>query len=329
MDAMDAADVAGLAQQGGLEAVRRAPHPQGLDDGDPDAAQVADPGHVPGAGGFTVEVYGVGPGLVRIGGRERIYRLPLDAADLLVELARAEEEAGPGDGVVLAVTATSGGLGVTTLAAVLAATALMRGERCALVEADPLPGAAASMLAFEAGDGLRWADLAAGGPLVPPRLLDGLPRWLGAPVLCGDARGGPDPALLADAVRALRHECSLVVLDLPRHLLARRTLTALGVEACVLLTAPTPEALAGVAPALDALGPTPAQWVVRRAARPAVPEWYVADALGPGADGVLVLTQERGLADKLDGGEGPWGTRRGPLRVCAGRILGLLGQHHG
>ena len=113
---------------------------------------------------------------------------------------------------IVIVTGASGGLGVSTLAAVTA-TVLARDGSPVLVDAAFGAGGLDATVAVEHEDGLRWADLAEHeGEVDVGRLRRALPQ---GPVPVLAARGGrPSPRAVSDVVRGLAAGGPVVV-DLP------------------------------------------------------------------------------------------------------------------
>lgn len=247
------------------------------------------------------------PMRVRFG--ERSFALPRDELALALAMAPCDR----GGGRLSVVTGVCGGLGASTLAAMLAASSAEEGESVALVDPDPTPGVLAGMLALEDAGGLRWADIAGGGPFVAGRLVERLPQWRGVRVLTGDERGGVGPDVAAAAVRALGRGCAHVVADVPRHAWAAGLLVPWEQEIDELLAVvgSSPEALAAVPAFRRLLGDVRPTWVLRHTSRAAAPAWLV-DHLLP--EGIVEVHHERGVADAVDAGEGPWPGRRSRLR---------------
>ena len=262
------------------------------------------------------------PAAVRIDGEGRTYTVPRDAVALGVAL---RERAPQGRARVVGVLGATGGLGVSSLAAVFARASRLRGWETALVDLDPLPGACAEMLALDDAAGLRWADLAhSGAPLIGAHLASSVPTWHGVRVLCGDERGGPAPGVATAAVAALRSDVDVLVLDLPRGAWAATSLLASCDEVVVLVGA-APSSLVTLRSlwaALDGL-PARAGLAVRRTSRYSCPAQGAAQAAGLPLLGVV--GDERGMADALAVGDGPWLGARGPLRRMAAAMLDAYG----
>lgn len=275
----------------------------------------------PGSGVVRV-ARGAAPGAVRLPGHAADFVLPRDGVALGVAL----RERHPADRArVVGVLGARGGLGASTLAAVVACTAREAGWDTALVDLDPLPGACAEALDLDDAAGLRWADLTLrAAPLVGARLAAGLPRWREVRVLCGDERGGPAPGVADAALSALRGAVDVLVVDLPRSAWAGSG----AADACedLVILAGAEEASLGLLRAPGAADAPPGQrrWLaVRRGARHRFPPDQVAYAAGLPLLGVV--GDERGLADAIALGDGPWLGPRGPLRRVAARTVAALG----
>jgi hypothetical protein len=119
--------------------------------------------------------------------------------------------AGDGEGPVIAVVGGSGGVGASTLAAVLALSA----PGSLLVDLDASGGGIDVLLGIEHTAGARWSGLQLdGGRLSPAALIEGLPRCGGTVVLAADT-ASLDPAAV-DQVLGVAACAGPVVVDLPR-----------------------------------------------------------------------------------------------------------------
>lgn len=263
-------------------------------------------------------------------GAEHVAFLP-DADDWLVDrLADAGERAGRSPGLLAVVVGGRGGAGASTLAAALGVTAVRRGHRALLVDADPLGGGLDLVLGGEDASGLRWPDLAGTrGRIAGDSLTGALPTVEGLVVLSWD-RGSPlvvDPDALSSVLAAGTRAHDLVLVDLPRSIdvaaeeaLSRCDVAWLVVPAEVRATA----SAARVAAAVGAFA-TRLEVIVRGPAPGGLSADVVAGSLGlPLAGSVRA---EPGLAAALERGEAPARNGRGPLaRLCGQLLEDLLGD---
>lgn len=156
-------------------------------------------------------------------GADAAMALPADEARL-VELLSHGSGAPADVGRVLAVIGGSGGAGASVLASATALAAGRRGDRCLLVDCDPLGGGLDLTLGMESVPGLRWSGLAvSGGRLAGQALHDALPQQQAGPgnitVLACD-RDQDSSGLTEQAVPAVidagRRAGDTVICDLPR-----------------------------------------------------------------------------------------------------------------
>jgi secretion/DNA translocation related CpaE-like protein len=262
-------------------------------------------------------------------GAEHVAFLP-DADDWLVDrLADAGEQVGRSPGRLAVVIGGRGGAGASTLAAALGVTAVRRGHRALLVDADPLGGGLDLVLGGEDAAGLRWPDLAGTrGRIAGESLTGALPTVDGLVVLSWD-RTSPlvvDPDALRSVLSAGTRAHDLVLVDLPRtiDLAAEEALSACDVAWLVVPAEVRATASAArVAAAVAAFAPR-VEVVVRGPAPGGLPADVVAGSLGlPLAGSVRA---EPGLAAALERGEAPARGGRGPLaRLCGQLLDDLLG----
>lgn len=260
-------------------------------------------------------------------GAERVVFLP-DAENWLVARIGDALDGTPGRAVVLAVLGGRGGAGATTLAAGLAVTAVRRGLRTLLVDADPLGGGIDLVFGSEAESGLRWPDLGdTAGRVSGSALRQALPDTGGLSLLSWDRGARLDvPGEAADAaLGAATRTADLVVVDLPRRLddaaeeaLARAATTLLLVPAEVRATAAASRVAASVAGQTQDL-----RLVVRGPAPSKLPAAVIADLLGLPLLGEM--RPEPGLAATLERGVPPARNPRAPLaRLCARALDALV-----
>jgi hypothetical protein len=116
------------------------------------------------------------------------------------------------------VVGAAGGVGASTLAALLAHRRAADGARVALVDLDPGRGGIEVLLGIEAQAGARWSDLAQVRGTLAGGDLDGLlPRWHGVDVLSTDRHDTTvDGEALAAVWAGLLASGRTVVADLPR-----------------------------------------------------------------------------------------------------------------
>jgi Mrp family chromosome partitioning ATPase len=211
-------------------------------------------------------------------------------------------------GAVLAVAGGSGGVGASTFAAVLAATA----RAAVLIDLDPVSGGIDVLLGVEGRPGARWSGLRLdGGRLDPQLLADGLPRWHGVAVLAAD-QPAPSPTAVHQVV-ASAAELGLVVLDLPRATSPER---AAGLAQCRLVIVVAAADVAGIAAGRAvalSLGSVALGFVLRRGA---IPVAEAAQRAGGALLGQLPSLDRARSADSRRS----WRAER---RVAAGILDGL------
>ncbi|NLE72924.1 MAG: P-loop NTPase [Actinomycetales bacterium] len=229
-------------------------------------------------------------------------------------------------GQAVAVVGAAGGVGATTLAALLAARLAAGGRPVALLDLDVRRGGVEVLLGTEAREGPRWADLAtARGPLDGADLAAALPRWGRVEVLGADRRAvAPDAAAVAAVHEALLEAGRLVVLDVPGHALADDGVAGLVRAARVLVvTGQDVLGVAAAAAATDALGPG-AALVLRRRRGGRVAPAQVGAALRLPVAGLL--PHDRRVAGAVDRGLGPAVAPWSPLARAVARVArGLTG----
>ncbi len=120
--------------------------------------------------------------------------------------------------MVVGVVGARGGIGASTLAALVAARAARR-TATVLVDLEAASGGLDVLVGLEEEAGARWPDLArARGDVDGRDVVALLPRWGRVALLsCDRSRPGPvDPATAADVVVALARASGCVVVDLGR-----------------------------------------------------------------------------------------------------------------
>lgn len=254
------------------------------------------------------------PGRLRIPGQES------HLLDVLVTAATAHRAR------VVGVLAAHGGAGASSLAAVLARACVSAGGATALVDLDPAGGGLDVLLGLEFDPGRRWADVREErGAFVPERLALALPTWNLVRVLSGDRRGGADVDDLAvrSAVRALGQGHDVVVLDLPRQVLAPGAAREVWLGRCddvVLLSCGGVRAGAAAMAAAPLAAAGCTVHLVVRAARAEAEEV----ATSAGLPLAAAMGVERKLAADIEHGLRPGDRRRGPLMTAARFLVGRL-----
>ncbi len=221
-----------------------------------------------------------------------------------------------------------GGIGASTLAALLAAELARDGAPVGLVDLDQHRGGIDVLLGAEGCHGARWPELTdVRGPVAPADLDDVLPTWRGVEVLSAGRRPvEPAPGAVAAVVAALVARNRHLVVDLPvagLALLAEAGPLQVADEVLVV----TGQDVRGVAGAL-AIGarlPPAGAGLVLRARRDAVvAPAEVARLLGLPL--VARLPADTGVAGAVDRGLGPVPPRRSALgrsvRTIARRVDG-------
>ncbi|MEE6297313.1 septum site-determining protein Ssd [Georgenia wangjunii] len=259
-----------------------------------------------------------------------VLRLPAESEALLGVLIGA---GAPVRARVLGVVGARGGAGASVLAAVVARLAVGAGVPTALVDLDPCGGGLDVLLGLEHDPGPRWADvLAERGGFPPERLVLSLPSWHSVRVLSSDVRSGVplDDVVARAAVHALACAVDLLVLDLPRHVLAppgRDEDVPAWLAPCtdVVLVAGcdvrSAAAADGAARALGAAGVVP-RLVVSGPAPGGVHAEDVAEVTGLTL--VTAMRPERSFLAGLERGLSPGDQRRGPLVTAGRRVLDAL-----
>jgi secretion/DNA translocation related CpaE-like protein len=300
--------------------------------------------------GDDVDVYRTA---VEIGAQD-VAVLPA-AEPWLVDALAAAADPGGDTAVTVCVIGGRGGAGASTLCAVLGLTAMRRGLRTLLVDADPLGGGLDLALGRERAAGARWPELAnlrgrlsgaalrealpglddaaTGGELAVLAVQRGPDRQAGSGEL--DTPDEPDepaptPVIPASAIRAVldagRRGFDLVAVDLPRNLgeagveALRAADTTLLVVSAEVRSAVAADRVAG------ALRRHTAD--VRVIVRGPAPGGLTADAIAGALDLPLAgaVRSDRRLAEALERGEPLTALRRRrPLTDLCTRLIADLG----
>jgi secretion/DNA translocation related CpaE-like protein len=238
-------------------------------------------------------------------GAAHVVFLP-DADEWLVGcLADARDRAGRGTGVLAVVVGGRGGAGASTLAAALGVTAVRRGRRALLVDADPLGGGLDLVLGGEDAAGLRWPDLAGTrGRIAGDSLTGALPSVEGLVVLSWD-RSSPlsvDPDALQSVLAAGTRAHDVVLVDLPRSIdpAAQEALTRCDVAWLIVPAEVRAAASAARVAAAVGVFANRVEVVVRGPAPGGLPAQVVADSLDLPLAGAA--RAEPGLAAALERG---------------------------
>jgi len=256
-------------------------------------------------------------------GAQHVVFLPDGESWLVDRLADCAELRG-GRGALLCTIGGRGGAGASTLAVALATTAVRRGLRTMLVDADPLGGGLDLVVGSEGTAGLRWPQLDPGrGRVSSAALAEALPL-VGELTLLSWDRGDvlTVPADTMDVVLAAgQRSWDLVVVDLPRAVddsvrsaLDRSQSTFVVVPAEVRATAAAGRVCAAVCVAARDV-----RVVVRGPSPAGLTAHDVTQALGLPLAGEL--RAEPGLAGALERGEAPARRGRGPLARLCGALL--------
>lgn len=225
--------------------------------------------------------------------------------------------------VVVGVVGAAGGVGASTLAA-LVARRLSRVTSTVLVDLDRGGGGIDVTVGVEEVDGARWPDLdGAGGDVPGADVVALLPRWGACAVLSADrTRPGVDDAARLDVLHALACDVGALVLDLDRAAVVDGDAPLAACDAVVVAGRPDLRSVAGalaLRPRLDAAG-APCGLVVRRGGPAGLAAADVAQATG--LDVWHVVPDDRRLAARAER-VGPGG--RGPVVRAADAVVRRLG----
>ncbi|WP_225215451.1 pilus assembly protein FlpE [Cellulomonas avistercoris] len=226
--------------------------------------------------------------------------------------------------VVVGVVGAAGGVGASTLAA-LVARRLSRTTSTALVDLDRGAGGLDVVVGIEEVDGARWPDLhGAGGDVRGSDVVALLPRWGACAVLSAD-RTRPtavEPGVRLDVLHALACEVGALVLDLDRGTVVDGDAPLAACDAVVVAARADLRCVAGalaLRPRLDEAA-TRRGLVVRTGAAAALGPGDVAAASG--LDVWHVARHDRALAARAER-VGPGG--RGPAARSADAVVRRLG----
>lgn len=221
-------------------------------------------------------------------------------------------------GVVVGVLGARGGVGASSLAALVAARAARR-TATALVDLDPSGGGLDVLVGLEEEPGARWPDLAhARGDVDGRDVVALLPRWGRVAVLsCDRSRPGPlDVATAADVVASLARASGCVVVDLARTAAASAHPLVAGCDLVALVAARDLRSVAGALALGDCLPAVAAGLVVRGPAPGGLGATELAEAVGLPL--LWAGRADRGLARAAEQGVLP---SHGPAARAAAAVL--------
>ncbi len=224
---------------------------------------------------------------------------------------------------VVGVVGARGGVGASSLAAVLARSCADVTLSVGLVDLDVDGGGIDVLMGIEHEPGLRWADLAGeSGGFGGADLTSRLPAWRGVRVLSADLRAAPG-ARSEQVLAACTDAHDVVVLDLPRSATRERGEAARWCDVIVLLASCDVQSVAGAQVSARALAGLDARLVVRGPAPGDLQPAAIAAASGLPL--VLAMPQERSMAAAVERGVAPGDHRRGPLARGGRRLVQSLG----
>jgi len=218
---------------------------------------------------------------------------------------------------VLGVLGARGGLGASSLAAVLARAVAAHHHRTALVDLDSVGTGLDLLLGIEEVPGVRWADLTApAGDYDSSELTAALPAWRDVRVLSADWRGGVHAPGGGAVLEALWADLDVVVLDIARH--HGWDQWAALCDEVVMLAGCDVISAAGVQSSRRALGSAAMRLVVRGPA----PGGLTAREVAQACDVPLTVQMrpERSLSAAMERGVAPGDHGNGPL-MRTGRTL--------
>ncbi len=232
---------------------------------------------------------------------------------------------------VLGILGAHGGVGASTVAAVLAVRGGMSGRPVTVIDGHPFGGGLDVMLGADLEPGWRWNDLAAvRGDIDPAALRSRLPSACGSAILswgrsaCSQAPKGSTIAV----AEALASGGDLTVIDLPRPDSVDATVwwslctdLIVMLEAGVRQVAAAALVLEAVAAVRDVTEAPTVQCVLRERRRHSLDRDQLAALLGVPFIGSI--THDRGVEAALTRGE-PLGKREGSLARLADSVLADL-----
>ena len=226
-------------------------------------------------------------------------------------------------GKVVVVVGAVGGVGASTLAALLAASMASGPGTTVLIDGDPAHGGVEVLLGVEGQQGARWPDLGGVRAVIDAGELNGvLPRWRGVEVLSADRRAALDPAALQAVLNSLLVARETVVVDLPGHVLLGRPpaafLTLIESSSVLVVTGQDVLGVCGALMVREAVGPSRARLVLRRRRNPRVAPAEAAAVVGLRV--AAMLPTDRRLADAVEAGLGPTAVGWSPLARAVNRL---------
>lgn len=241
-----------------------------------------------------------------------------DESGRLAELLSSVRGADQGNGLVVALSGASGGLGVSTLVAGLAFASAHKGRRAVAVDLAIGGGGLDLLVGAETMEGYRWPDLAkARGELGD--VWPSLPCVAGAAFLSlsRDDPSSPPREAVAAVLAALRRTCDVVVVDAAAATWIEADLQVLVVGADV-------RSIAAAHARREANGRPLSGVVLRSGPGRSIPAPVAARSLG--ADLLGVIRHSRSLPRMTELGVPPRGR---PVRGFARDVARLEGAIHG
>lgn len=255
-------------------------------------------------------------------GARGVVELPRSESWLVELLTDALDGSGSAARTV-GVVAGSGGAGASTFAAALALTAAAGGPAL-LLDLDPWGPGLDRVVGLDDAAGVRWDSLlTSSGRLGSRSLRAALPERDGLAVLTWSAAATTDleDAAVREVLSAAQRGSRTVVVDLPRSLAGIAGEVAGRCDQVVMVVDATVPGVASATRAAARLrARAPSVGVVVRATTGPLPAPAVADALGLPL--LADYPSRRRVAEQVDLGLGPLGSRRSPLARAARAVLG-------